>query len=335
MTSITERYLAATLRGLPQSKRADVERELRSSIADAVADRVESGEDRAAAENAVLEGLGDPTRLAADYAGRPQYLIGPEFFEPYRQLLTRLAGVVIPLAAIGLTALGIVAGKPLVGAILDGLGGAFMVGLQLVFWVTVVFVFIERADAARETRAEIAARGRWTVAHLPEAVPSGVTISETIGELVTIVITIGGLLVLRDLAWVRDAAGTPLPILEPSLGNLWLPLLIGLLLALVVLHVVVHVAGRWTLPFAAVYTAVNGAFALTFVGLALNGTLVNPAFAAQIGFPQAAEGDSVVMIAVAATAVVVTALEILSVVRRARRANGPRPVGNLGATSTV
>ena len=32
MTSLTERYLAATLRGLPEGKRTDVERELRSSI---------------------------------------------------------------------------------------------------------------------------------------------------------------------------------------------------------------------------------------------------------------------------------------------------------------
>jgi hypothetical protein len=235
------------------------------------------------------------------------------------------------------TTLAVAGGRPFIQALLEGLGGAFMVGIQLVFWVTAVFVFIERADAARDARAELV-RGRWTVAHLPAAVPSGVTVSETIGELVTLVITIGGLLVLRDLAWVRDDAGTALPILEPSLGNLWLPLLVGLLLALAVLQVVVHVVGRWTLSFAAVYTALNGAFALVVVGLALNGTLVNPAFAAQIGFPQAAEGDSAVMIAVAAGATVVTAFEILGVWRRAlrtRRAEGARSVGNVGATSAV
>lgn len=334
MTSLTERYLAATLRGLPESKRVDVERELRSSIADAVADRLEAGADRAAAEIAVLEGLGDPARLASEYAGRPNYLIGPELFEPYRLLLTRLAGVVIPLAAIIVATLAVAAGASLIEAILEGLGGAFMVGIQLVFWVTLLFVFIERADAARDARAEIA-QGRWTVAHLPVPAPDRVTVGETIGELVTLLITIGGLLVLRELAWVRDAAGVPLPILEPSLGTLWLPVLIGLLIGLAALHVIVHVNGRWTLPFAAVYAVTNGAFALTFIGLAINGMLVNPAFAAAIGFPQAAEGDSIVMVAVAATATVVTAFEILSVLRRARRTQAARPVGNLGATSTV
>ena len=334
MTTLSERYLAATLRGLPASKRTDVERELRSSIADAVADRVEAGEDRAAAEIAVLEGLGDPTRLAADYAGRPQYLIGPELFEPYRQLLIRLAGVVIPLAALGLTTLAIVGGRPIVQAIAEGLGGAFMVGVQLVFWVTVVFVFIERADAARETRAEIAG-GRWTVARLPEPVPTGVTVSDTIGELVGLMIGIGGMLFLRDLSWFNDASGAPIPLVDPGLSTFWVPVLVGLLLGLAVLHVVLHIAGRWTLPFAAVYAALNIAFAVAFAGLALNGMLVNPAFAAHIGWPTLDDGNGVAMLATAALSVLVTAFEVLSVVRRALRAQGTRSPGSVGATSTV
>jgi len=35
MISLTERYLAAALRSIPDAQRADVDRELRSSIADA------------------------------------------------------------------------------------------------------------------------------------------------------------------------------------------------------------------------------------------------------------------------------------------------------------
>ena len=74
--SWTERYLAATLRSIPEPQHADVERELRSSIADAVEERVAAGEDRLAAERTVLEGLGDPAQLAAAYTGRAAYLIG-------------------------------------------------------------------------------------------------------------------------------------------------------------------------------------------------------------------------------------------------------------------
>ncbi len=106
MTNLTERYLAAALHGIPQAQRPDVERELRSSIADAVEDRVRGGEDQADAEKAVLEELGDPARLAAGIAGRPLYLIGPDLFVEYRRLLVLLLTIVLPivgLVQVGLT----------------------------------------------------------------------------------------------------------------------------------------------------------------------------------------------------------------------------------------
>ncbi len=80
-------------------QRTDVERELRSSIADAVEDRIAAGEQRVAAERAVLEGLGEPTRLAAGYTGRPLYLIGPDVFPVYRHILRTLVSVVVPIVA--------------------------------------------------------------------------------------------------------------------------------------------------------------------------------------------------------------------------------------------
>ena len=130
MTSLTERYLAAALRSIPERQRTDVEGELRSSIDDAVEDRVANGEDRAAAEKAVLEGLGDPARLAADYAGRPLYLIGPELYLVYRQALLRLVGIVVPLVLVVLTVVELIGGAGYVGALIDGIAGAATAGVQ-------------------------------------------------------------------------------------------------------------------------------------------------------------------------------------------------------------
>lgn len=111
MNSLTGRYLAAALRGISDGQRADVERELRSSIADAVEGRVEAGEDRIAAETAVLEGLGDPARLAAGIAGRPLYLIGPDLFVAYRQLLVTLLSIVVPIVAVVMAAVELSSGR--------------------------------------------------------------------------------------------------------------------------------------------------------------------------------------------------------------------------------
>ena len=76
--SLTDRYVAAALKGVQTDQREDVAAELRGSIADAVEVRTSQGESPDTAERAVLLELGDPTRLAAEYSGRPLYLIGPD-----------------------------------------------------------------------------------------------------------------------------------------------------------------------------------------------------------------------------------------------------------------
>ena len=208
MSSWTERYLAVALRSIPDPKRVDLEQELRSSIADAVEERVAAGEDRLAAERAVLQGLGDPAQLAAAYTGRPAYLIGPELFPLYRQFVPRLIAVVVPLAAVVMAAVKLAGGGSYSDAIAAGISGAIGVTIQIAFWATVTFVFLEWADSARKARTEIvAATGRWTLERLPELSAARVTAKESVGEIVTVLITIGGLLFLRSLG-TTDASGS-------------------------------------------------------------------------------------------------------------------------------
>ena len=333
MTSLTERYLAAALRGIPDRQRSDVEGELRSSITDAVEDRVAAGEDRVAAEKAVLQGLGNPAHLAAEYAGRPLYLIGPELYLVWRHLLLRLAAVVVPVVLAVLTAVELMGGAGYANALVDGIGGAITVGVHLAFWVTFVFAFLERADAARETRTEIVgAAGRWTVDMLPEPSAERVGVGETVGEVFTSLLMIGGLLFLRDVSWARGANGEVVPMFDPALTTFWLPLLIAILASIAALHVVVYLVGRWTIPLATGFAALEIAFAVPVIALALSGTLINPAFAAEVGWPPLAERDGIVMVAIAAATTLITAWEIFDAFRRARRAPRAQPIVGLGQT---
>lgn len=335
MTSLTERYLAAALRGIPEGQRADVEGDLRASVTDAIEDRVAAGEDRAAAERSVLDGLGNPARLAAEYAGRPLHLIGPELFLVYRDLLVRLASVTLPIVLVVLTAVQLLGGADYPTAIVQGIGGAINIGVHLAFWVTVVFVFLERADAARDARTEIAgATGRWTVDMLPDTAEDRVTAGETVGEVVTVLITVAGLLFARGLSSVTDASGTPVPLFDPALTTLWFPVLIAILAAIAVLQVVVYLVGRWTIPLAAGFTALELAFAVPVIVLALQGTFINPAFAAEIGWPPLAERDGPVMLVIAAGTTLVTAWEIFDAFRRALRRPGPLTQTGFGTPLT-
>jgi hypothetical protein len=324
MTNLTERYLEAALRSIPEAKRGDVDRELRSSIADAVEERVGAGEDRRAAERAVLEGLGDPYVLASAYTGRPNFLIGPELFPLYRMFVQRGLATVVPIVGFILLAVTYADTGDLGDAIGAGISAAINVAIQIGFWTTLTFIFLERADTARQARTELVEKsGRWTVERLPEQTPGRMTTTETVSEVITALITIGGLLWVRSIS-VPGGSGAEIPLLAPDPTLFWYPVWIGVLLAQAVLHVIVFTVGRWTMPLAIGFTALQLSFALPAVYLALKGMLINPAFAAEIGWPPLAQGDGVVMLSVAVGATLASAWEIVNVFIRVR--NG-RPIG--------
>jgi hypothetical protein len=317
----TERYLDAALRSIPEPKRVDVERELRSSIEDSVEERVTNGEERTAAERAVLEGLGDPMLLASAYSGKPNYLIGPELYPIFRHIIPRLMLIIAPIATIGMAALKVIAGSNYGDAIAAGISTGITTIINLGFWGTLFFVFLERADSARETREEItAAVGKWTVDRLPERSTKRVSVSDTISELVTVLITAGGLLFVRDFAIGTNVA-SPIPLLHPGQSDLWIPFLIAVLIGLAVVHASVYAVGRWTPRLFAVFAVLEIAFAAPIVVLALTQRLINPEFAAFVGFPNLADGNGVVMVSIAVFTTLITAWEIFDAYRKARAAH--------------
>jgi hypothetical protein len=322
MTTLTERYLAATLRHVPARQRVDVERELRSSIADAVEDRVAAGESQAVAETAVLEGLGDPGRLAAELSGRPMYLIGPDLFLDYRRLLTVVLGIVVPITAAALGAIELVRGGGIGDAIGAAIGAGINVAIHICFWVTLIFVLVERADSFRKDGTATPVKGltsRWTIDDLPAISTGKISLTDTIGELVTLLVTIGGLILLRTIS-INDAqTGQSVPLLDPGLASFWLPYLVATLVTLVGFRIVLHVVGRWTVPMAIAHAIMELAFAVPVVYLALNGDLINPAFAAAVGYPPLAESRGWAMVIIAVSVTAVTAWEIVDGFRRARR----------------
>jgi len=287
----TDRYLAEVLRSIPDTKRADVERELRSSITDAIDERVEAGEDAAAAERAVLEGLGDPAQLAAGYTGRPTYLIGPDLLPIWRRYLTRVLVVAVPAAAVvigGLAALGV---GSVAGAIGSAISGAISVAIQTTFWMTAFFVFLEWAGPARQARAEIiTASGRWTVERLPKVSAGRISIGETAGEIATVLVSIGVLVFASTLS-ATDTSGLQVPLFAPDFRAVWLPILVVTLSLRGIDYVRAYNAGRWSRPQAAYHGLVHLAFGIVVVTLALAGWIVTPEFGGLIGVPNLASGD--------------------------------------------
>lgn len=109
MSTWIDRYVAQVGRNLPQNKRSDIEKEIRSLVEDMLEDRSQV-EGRAVDEEmtlAVLQEMGEPGKVAAGYLPE-KYLIGPRIY-PLFMLVLRI--VLIVMAGVALFGLVISIGK--------------------------------------------------------------------------------------------------------------------------------------------------------------------------------------------------------------------------------
>lgn len=268
-TTLTERYIAATVKSLTPTAQDDVRAELEASIDDAIEARVEQGEARAEAERAVLRGLGDPAILAAGYADRPLHLIGPRYYLTWWRLLKLLLWIVPIFAVTGVVFAQVLADAS-IGEII---GQAVTVGISVIvhlaFWVTLVFFILERTGADTGVR--------WDVDQLPEPQTDGVGRSDVIASLVFLGLAAGAVLWDALRGFVRPD-GEALPILDPELWPWWMIALFVLMAAEAALAIGIHRVRRWTVGFAVMNTVLALAFAIPAMYLLLSGQIVNPEF---------------------------------------------------------
>ncbi|GAA3642636.1 permease prefix domain 1-containing protein [Microbacterium awajiense] len=267
--TLTERYVAAAMRTVPDDQRDDLAAELRTSIDDQIDARVDGGEPRERAEREVLTALGDPDKLAAGYTGRPLQLIGPQYFLDWKRLVTVLLWIVVPLAALGI-ALGQTLSGAGVGAIIgSAVGGAITVAVHLVFWTTFVFALVERYQRPAGPLTT------WTVDHLPEPRQSGTGVGEVIGGVVALLAATAALMWDHFVGFVP---GIPVSFVAPELWPAGVTYALIVLALDALLLLVVHVVRRWTIPLAAIAIVLNLALAVPALWLLATGQLVNPEF---------------------------------------------------------
>ena len=313
MTDLTDRYVSATLRSIPEGQRADIEAELRASIDDAIEARLADGAQPADAEKGALVELGDPDRLASGYSGRPGHLIGPELFFDYKRFLSVLFVTVVPIV------MAVIFVVSLIGD--EGIGGAFgssvSVGLSVVvhiaFWTTLVFAILERSGGGSTI-------GGWDLSKLPPLPSKGsVSLGETIASVVFLTLAIVGLVLSRTVSPVTAADGSPIPLFQPDLWSFWMPFLIAVLAVEVVFELVKYRTGHWTWPLASVNLALNALFSVPAIYLLLTEQLLNPEFFDALGFNlDISSGGPIVL----TTVVVITAVVVWDTVDGFRKARG-------------
>ncbi|GAA1491235.1 permease prefix domain 1-containing protein [Brachybacterium sacelli] len=255
-TDLTERYISATIASLPPETQDDVRAELGTAVTDAIEARLDQGEDPAEAERTVLTELGDPAALAAGYADRPLHLLGPRYYLTWWRLLKLLLAIV-PACVAGAVALAqVIAGADVGEIIGQTIAVTISATLHLIFWVTLVFVILERTGA--ETGH------RWDVDQLPESRPTGTGRADLIASVVFGGLGVGALLWDRFRGVVR-IDGDAVPVLHPDLWPWALMGLFAIIAAEVALAGLLYTRARWSTGPA----VLNTALAMLFLGWAL------------------------------------------------------------------
>lgn len=311
MTELTNRYVGATLRSIPEKQRADIEAELRALIGDAVEARLRRGDGLEEAERAVLTDLGDPDRLAARYAGRSGYLIGPDLYFIYRRLVVALLAAVVPVVMVVVALVEVSAGRLAGSVVAETIGAGLAAALQVAVWSTLGFAVIERTGGLPRLP-------EWSLSRLRlMPVAKSVKLGETVSRVVTLALGIAVVMVLASRSPVVPETGVPL--LKPALAPFWVPLLIVVLAAQIIFELGKYRIGRWTRMLASVNLVLNGLFAGSAVYLLVSGTVLNQLFFDELGWPVAVDpaGPSILI-----TAAVFAGIVLWEIVDGFRRAGG-------------
>lgn len=146
--NLIDLYIQEVAKRLPEKNREDITLELRSTIDDMLPEDYNEKDVKS-----VLEKLGSPVSLANGYLDRPMHLIGPRYFDVYTTLLKMIIPIAAVIALISMVAenfIGYSGDQAVLNVIFQligkGIGEIFEVGLHVFFWLTLVFVILERTD---------------------------------------------------------------------------------------------------------------------------------------------------------------------------------------------
>lgn len=162
--NLIDLYIQEVAKRLPEKNREDITLELRSTIDDMLPEDYNEKDVKS-----VLEKLGSPVSLANGYLDRPMHLIGPRYFDVYTTLLKMIIPIAAVIALISMVAenfIGYSGDQAVLNVIFQligkGIGEIFEVGLHVFFWLTLVFVILERTDTDKGIEPLTTSLKKWT-----------------------------------------------------------------------------------------------------------------------------------------------------------------------------
>ncbi|MDL2236279.1 hypothetical protein LJC56_00380 [Christensenellaceae bacterium OttesenSCG-928-K19] len=279
-----KRYIYDVTRRLPQKSRSDLEEELRGNIYDMLPDDYTAQD----VEN-VLQTLGNPAKLAAEYKDERRSLISGAYYDQYCFVLK----IVLIAVAVGMVIAFIVgaiaepldaATNSLVSTVSLSIAeffGSLISGLAQAFaYVTIAFFLIERYNIRIDSR-------EWSVADLPPVPEDKALIkkSDPIGGIVFTVIV----MLLFNLApqyiaiYITTEAVEAVPLFNLEYFYAVLPLINIAFLLGIVREILRVVSGRHTLKLSITTTLFDLVAMALVLPVYFNPSIWNPTLLTDLG----------------------------------------------------
>jgi hypothetical protein len=250
---------------LPERNRADVVKEIRSLLQDALEAEAPGRQPTEAQVFAVLRQFGPPREMAMRY-GASQYLIGPLLYPTFITVLRVVVGIVLAVSLFGVVLSLSQSSTPDLGAIIGGVVGSMV---QAAAWVVLVFALVERLNLRELEKLDQA----WDPRSLPAAGNADrVSVVETIFTVIFNTIFIVLLSANLDSLgrFIFQGSDWTSPEIFSAEFLRYVPWLIAMLVADVVLAVVTLIRGRWT-PLLRVLAIGVNLFGIALAWLMLTG----------------------------------------------------------------
>ena len=273
-----EMYIDEVVRHVPPKRREEAATSIRQSIEAALPEHPTEADVKR-----VLEEIGHPTVVAARYK-EGQYVIGPRFFPMYVTVIKLVVPIVLAVVFFGLvlSSMPTFSGPlmPTIGTFLTNMFDALWeVGIQLVFWITLVFFLIERYAPDDVPAPDM----KWDVSKLKERVKGGRISKFDAGfGLFWTAVWFGVYINAEQLLGIYESTNAGFTMITPIFNQTFLMDVIWFFVTVILLQFVLGVwkwmNGHWTYALASFNLIYNIASATFIIWMASSLQLLDPRF---------------------------------------------------------
>lgn len=286
--NLIDAYVYEVTRRLPEKNRDDIALELRSTIEDMLPENPSEEETKK-----VLMKLGNPAVLATSYRDKPKYLIGPKVYDSYLRTLKKVipwAILVIVFVHTAISIFSFTGEEAILFVTLKTFGTIIAKVINMLmyafFWITIVFIAIERIGLAKVDPLCTENKGTWTPDELKNVkiIPKKKAISKGDAVFSLVWTAIWALVYFNAdhlVGAYRSLEGGGLQFVMPLFNqgillSYW-PIIVILILLEIGLAVYKWKAAQWTIKLASVNTIIRVLGVITFIVIASNPNLIHEA----------------------------------------------------------